>query len=157
MKPVCIVLIATAVLIGGSAPRAAADDVAVIVNKSNSTDSLSVAQVRKLLLGEETRLGGQKASVVLTAPGVADRTAAIKSACGMSETDFNMYFMQAQFKGEMREAPKAVSSSAQVRQAVAAAPGGIGFIRAADVDDSVKVVKINGIAPGQPNYPIAMK
>jgi phosphate transport system substrate-binding protein len=156
MKPFCISLIAAAVLIGG-ASRAAADDVAVIVNKSNSTDSLSVAQVRKLLLGEETRVGGQKASVFLTAPGVADRTAVIKAACGMTETDFNMHFMQAQFKGETLEAPKAVSSSAQVRQAVAAAPGGIGFIRSADVDDSVKVIKINGIVPGQPNYPLGVK
>jgi phosphate transport system substrate-binding protein len=157
MKPASIVLIAVVLLSFGSTSRAAADDVAVIVNRANTVDALTMAQVRKLLLGEEGRLGAQKASVFLTAPGVADRTATIKAACGMSETDFNMYFMQAQFKGETVQAPKAVSSAAQVRQAVAAAPGGIGFIRAADVDDSVKVLKINGIAPGQPGYPIALK
>jgi ABC-type phosphate transport system substrate-binding protein len=157
MKPRCIALIAAAVLVIGASSQAAADDVAVIVNKSNTTDTLSLAQVRKLLLGEETKLGGQKASVFLTAPGLADRTAVIKSACGMSETDFNMHFMQAQFKGETVDAPKALSNAAQLRQAVAGAPGGIGFIRASDVDDSVKVIKINGTMPGQSGYPITAK
>jgi hypothetical protein len=38
-----------------------------------------------------------------------------------------------------------------------AAPGGIGFVRAADADDSVKVLKIAGVAPGQPGYPIGVK
>jgi phosphate transport system substrate-binding protein len=157
MKPLRLILIVVVLFAGALVGRAAAQDVAVVVNKANATEALTVAQLRKLLLSEETQLGGKKAAVFTTAAGRPDRGAALKAICGMSEIDFNTHFMQAKFKGEAAEPPRVMASAAALKQAVAATPGGIGLILLGDVDDSVKVVKLGGVAPGQPGYAISTK
>ena len=157
MKPLRVILIVSVLFGVVGVGRAAADDVAVVVNKANAIDGLTIVQLRKLLLSEETQVGGKKAAVFTTAAGRPDRGAALKAICGMSEIDFNTHFMQAKFKGETAESPRVMGSAAAVKQAVAAAPGGIGLIFLADVDDSVKVIKVAGVAPGQPGYAISAK
>jgi ABC-type phosphate transport system substrate-binding protein len=136
---------------------AAADDAAVIVNKGNAVTALTLAQLRKILLAQDAQWpGGKKITVYLAAPGQPERSSVLKTVCSMTETDFNLHYMHAAFNGENTEPPK-VAAGVKAREAVAAAPGAIAVIRAADVDDSVKLVKINGLAPGQPGYPLGLK
>ena len=138
--------------------QAADDDLAVIVNKNNSVDNLTKAQLRKLLLGEQTSWpGGKKVTVILRATGQPERNGILRSVCGMGEEEFNQQLMQSAFGGSTAPAPKALSSAEAVRQLVVNQPGGIGFVRIADVNDSVKVVMVNGIAAGQPGYIIKTK
>lgn len=135
--------------------KGADDDLAVIVNKGNSTENLTKAQVRKIILGEqEAWPGGKKVSVILRSPGEPERSGVLRSVCGMSEDDFNQHLMHANLGGDAGAAPKALGSAAGVRQLVSILPGGIGFVRAADVNDSVKVVTVDGVAAGQPGYKI---
>jgi ABC-type phosphate transport system substrate-binding protein len=47
-----------------------------------------------------------------------------------------------------------LNSAAAVRQFVAATPGAIGYLLASDVDDSIKIVKVDGKAPGEAGYPL---
>jgi hypothetical protein len=156
MKRTCIFL-ALAILATLATPlRAAADDAVVVVNKSSTVDTLTMAQLRKLLLGQDTQLGGKKVVIYLTPPGQPERGSALKAICGMTETDFNLHYMHAQFNGETAEPPK-VAAGPAARKAVAAAPGGLAIIRAADADDTVKIIKINGIAPGAAGYPLTIK
>jgi hypothetical protein len=152
-------LLAVAALLTLVAPLSAtADDAVVVVNKANAVETLSMAQLRKMLLGDEGQWpGGKKITIYMLAPGQPERIAVLKAVCGMGETDFNMHFMHVAFNGESVELPKVAASGLQARQAVAAAPGALAIIRAADADDSVKVVKINGLAPGQPGYPLKVK
>jgi phosphate transport system substrate-binding protein len=135
--------------------KAADDDLSVIVNKSNPIDNLTRAQLRKLMLGEQDSWpGGKKVSIVLRKPGEPERSGVLRSICGMSEDDFNQHLMHANFTGETAGAPKALGSGAAVRQLVTVLPGGIGFVRAAEVNDAVKIVTVDGVAPGQPGYKI---
>jgi hypothetical protein len=48
--------------------------------------------------------------------------------------------------------PKVFSSDVELRQSVASAPNAVGFIKASQVDDSVKVVAVEGNRPGQAAY-----
>lgn len=138
-----------------AAPLALADDLVVIVNKGNAVASLTKAQLRKLLLGEQSSWpGGKPVSVILRAPGQPERDAVLRSVCGMSENDFNQYQMHANFGGATTALPKALGSAAAVRQLVTTLPGAIGFVRAADVTESVKAVPVDGLAAGQPGYKI---
>jgi hypothetical protein len=41
-----------------------------------------------------------------------------------------------------------------VRTAVASTPGAIGFLRTADLDDSVRAVPVDGLAAGQDGYKV---
>jgi len=132
-----------------------ADDLAVIVNKSNTTDNLTKAQLKRLVLGEQaTWSSGKNVSLILRSPGQPERDGVLRSVAGMSEDDFNQHLMHANFNGETGTAPKALSSAAAVRQLVMSIPGAIGFVRMSDVNDSVKVVNVDGIAPGQPGYKV---
>jgi ABC-type phosphate transport system substrate-binding protein len=164
MRRICVVLVAAALLGFGTASQAAADDVAVIVNKSNPVETLTMADLRKILLGPRpTWSGGKKITVLMTQPGQPERNGALKIVCGMTETDFNLHFIRGLRKpdgsttADNGDSPKVVSSGAQLRQSVAGAPNAVGFIKASEVDDSVKVIAIDGSSPGQPAYKIKWK
>jgi phosphate transport system substrate-binding protein len=158
MRWTFVVLIATALLDLGATSQAAADDVVAIVNKSNPVDGLTMVQLRKIVLGQETKWpDGKKIAVLMTTPGQAERDSTLKIVCSMSETDLTLHFMHASFKGETADPPKAVGSGVQVRQAVAGTANAVGFIKASQLDDSVKVITIDGSAPGQPAYKLKLK
>jgi phosphate transport system substrate-binding protein len=153
-----LVLIATALLGVGAASQPAADDVAVIVNKSNPAAGLAMIELRKIVLGQETKWpDGKQIVVLMTRPGQPERDSTLKIVCGMTETDFTLHFMHASFNGGTADPPKAVGSGVQVRQSVAGSPSAIGFIKASDADGSVKVIPIDGSGPGQPTYKLKMK
>jgi ABC-type phosphate transport system substrate-binding protein len=156
-KRFALALIATALI--GSAPSSAApDDLAVIVNKSNPISTLTMIQLRKILLAQEGKWpAGGKIVVWMTSPGQSDRAGTLKLVCGMSETDFTLHFMHASFNGDSGDPPKSAGTGALVRQSVAGSTNGVGFIWAAQVDDSVKVVAIDGNRPGQPGYKLKPK
>jgi hypothetical protein len=40
---------------------------------------------------------------------------------------------------------------------VSGTPGAIGYLRGSDVDDSVKILKVDGHAPGDAEYPLKIK
>jgi phosphate transport system substrate-binding protein len=135
--------------------RAADDDLAVIVNKTNSVDNLTKAQLRKFLLGEQDSWSsGKKVSVILRSPGQPERDGVLRSVCGLTEETFTHHLMQANFAGDTGAPPKSLGSAVAVRQLVMTLPGGIGFVRVSELNDSVKVVTVDGIAAGQPGYKI---
>jgi ABC-type phosphate transport system substrate-binding protein len=158
MKRTVLALVATALLGFTASSQAAADDVAVIVNKSNPISTLTMIQLRKIVLAQEGKWpSGGKIIVWMTSPGQPERAGTLKIVCGMSETDYTLHFMHASFNGDSGDPPKTVGSSAQVRQSIAGAANGVGFILASQVDDSVKVVGIDGNRPGQPAYKLKLK
>ena len=171
MKPRFVVLIATALLGFGSASWAAADDVAVIVHKSNPVEGLTMVQLRKIVLGQETKWPNErKIAVLMTTPGQPERDTTLRIVCGMSETSFRSHFMHASFKEgvanlggpkwsppSVAEPPTAVGSGVQVRQSVAGTANAVGFIKASQLDGSVKVITIDGSSPGQPAYKLKLK
>jgi ABC-type phosphate transport system substrate-binding protein len=158
---------ATASVGFGAASQAAADDVAVIVNKSNPVVGLTMAQLRKIVLGQETKwTSGKKIAVLMTTPGQPERDGTLKIVCGMSETDFSLHFMRgtmwasshvAKSSAPRLDPPRTVGSGVQVRQAVAGSTDSVGFIKASELDDSVKVITIDGTRPGNPDYKLKLK
>jgi len=151
--------IAAAVLGLGAASWAATDDVAVIVNKSNPVAAMTIVQLRAILLGAGARwTNGHKITVVMTPAGQPERSRIIRVVCGMSETDFNLSFIHGwrnpdgTMNGAGGERPTVLGTALQVRQSVAATPHAVGFIRASQVDESVRVVTIDGSHPGEQAY-----
>jgi len=147
----------TAVLLAVIAPAAsgADDDIAVVVNKANAADDLTKAQIKKILLGEQPSWpGGKKVVIVLRPPGQADRGAVLRAICGMTEAEFNDHLMKANFSGDTGAAPKIAQSPLAVRQLVMTTPGAIAFLRVSEINDTVKPVKVDGVAAGAPDYVI---
>jgi ABC-type phosphate transport system substrate-binding protein len=158
MRGLTFVLAATMALGGLAAGGVGSDDVAIIVNKSNPVVGLSMTQVRKIVLAEDLKWpGGGRITVWMTTPGLPERARTLKVVCGMSETDYTLHFMHASFNGEAGDPPRTAGSSAQVRQAIASGANSVGFIRASEVNDTVKVIALDGVLPGQPGYKLAQK
>ncbi|HEY7545033.1 MAG TPA: hypothetical protein VID27_09135 [Blastocatellia bacterium] len=155
-----LIILAAALIAMTSAratPLPVQEDLAIIVNKSNTVDNLSLADLRKIFLAERTRWpNGRKVTIVMREQGRAERAAALRLIYRMREQEFNRYFLNIKFTGETLEEPKLLSSVDGMLKFVFNVPGAIGYVRASEVDSSVKVLRIEGLAPGQPGYKLKL-
>ena len=135
-----------------------AGDLAVIVNKSSKLEDVSSADLAKYFKADKTKTpDGTKLVLVVHDVGRAEREAALKGIYRMSEIAYTEHFVEATFTGAVAAAPKALPSAAAVKKFVADAPGGIGYVRGSDLDDTVKALKIDGKAPGDADYKLKLK
>ncbi len=134
-------------------PPVAEDSLAIIVNKSNPIDNLSFAELRKTFLAE-TRAwsNGRRVTLVMREQGQPDRSSVLRQIYRMSEGDFNRHFLQAAFNGLAEGPPKSLATADGVRKFIFNVPGAIGYVRSNEVDESVKVVRIDGLGPDAPGY-----
>jgi ABC-type phosphate transport system substrate-binding protein len=144
----------------GTAPVLPAPDesLAVIVNQANPIDELSLKDLRTVFLGERSHWpNGRRITLVMMDPGLAERKAVLRDVCRMSESEFSRHFLQGLFTGEVFVSPKTLSTPIGVRKFVFNVPGAIGYVKASDVDSTVKVIKVNGKSVGDPEYPLRVE
>ncbi len=135
--------------------RAAGTAVAIVVNPSTPVGELSLAELRKVFLGERQFWSSSLRVVLLVrGPGAHEREVALRSIYQMSEAQFRQYWIAMIMRAEVTSGPKTVSSTEMTNQLVAAIPGSVGFIDAEKVQPGVKVLRINGKLPGESGYPL---
>ena len=142
-----------------AAPRAsmARTPLAVIVNRSNPTETLGRRELRALFLGEKTAWPhGRRVTLVLREPGQAERAAVLRLIYAMSEDDLSRHFMHQTFTGGSGSGPRALATAEGVKRFVFNVPGAIGVVRLADIDSTVKAIRIDGASPGDPGYGLVM-
>jgi ABC-type phosphate transport system substrate-binding protein len=144
-----------------TAPTAAAapahTSIAFIVNAQNPVGELSVAELRRILLGETTRWpDGRRITVAMRDSGQAERDAVLRLVCSMSDQDFSRYLLQATFRGTLQSSPKVLETPTGVRRFVFNVPGAIGYVRTDEVDASVKMVRITGAVSAGPAFGLTL-
>jgi ABC-type phosphate transport system substrate-binding protein len=133
----------------------AASDIAVVVNASVPVDNLSLAELRRILLGDkEFWAPGMRVTLLIRAPIARERDVVIQHVCEMSEAQFRQHWIAKVFRAETPTGPKIVYSSDSALEQVARVPGAITFVDAALAGRGMKVLKIDGKSPGQPGYRI---
>lgn len=139
--------------------RPAADDcVAIVVNRSNPVENLSLAELRKVFRGEQNHWSnGRRVTVVMLESGKTERQAILSQIYQMDDKDYNSYFLHNMFTGEVHAAPVALASSADVLKYVLNVQGAIGYVRTIDADDSVKIVRVDGVLPCEKDYGIRLR
>jgi hypothetical protein len=144
-----------AVLVGAGA-FASASDVAVIVHPSNVQADISMSDlVRVFRLDQPRWKAGDKIDLVLQA-GVSSKQDIILSRIfHMKVDELQAFWLGRVFRGELPAPPRAFASDVSVRQYVAANPRAIGYIDAAMLDETVKVLRIDGKQPGDTGYVLA--
>lgn len=136
---------------------ARAEALAIVVAKSVAVDNLSLADLVKIYKGETTDgPDGIKWTLLSRERNSPEKTAALKLIYHMTEPEYNRFFMQAVFAGTMAAAPRIVANPLAMKAAAANNAGTIAYILASQVDDSVKAIKIDGLAPSDPNYPLKL-
>ena len=131
-------------------------ELAIIVHKSNPNDNLSFSELREYFMAERSNWssGAGKVRVVMREPGVAEREAVLRLIYDMNEKDFNSYFLGKKFRGEILEEPRLRTSTPDMIKTISNVQGAIGYVRADEVDASVKVIRVDGLAPGDAGYKI---
>jgi hypothetical protein len=128
-------------------------NLAIIVNLTNPVDNLSLPELRKVFLGERSHWpNGRRITLVMLDPGQPERRALIREVCQMNESDFSHHFLHGVFTGEVFVSPKTLASPVGARKFVFNVPGAIGYVRASDVDSSVKVIRVDGRLPSDKEY-----
>lgn len=131
-------------------------ELAIIVNKLNPTDNLSFPELREYFLQERNNWsgGGGKVRVIMREPGEPEREAVLRLIYDMNEKDFTSYFLGKKFRGEILEEPRERTSTSDMIKTISNLQGAIGYVRVDEVDASVKVLRVDGLAPGDAGYRI---
>jgi ABC-type phosphate transport system substrate-binding protein len=129
-------------------------DLAIIVHRSNSVENLSLAELREYFLAERSSWSTrQKIRVAMREPGSSEREVVLRLICGMiRDQDFTTYFLRAKFSEQVIEEPRSLNSTPDMIRFVANVSGAIGYVRADEVDPSVRVIRVDNLAPGDPGY-----
>lgn len=140
MKMLFAVLILS--MSGGIVQTLSAETV-LVVNKNNPITSLTKAQLKKILMGQQAKWpSGTPVSVLLTAPGSPDRKVAIADICGMTENEYSTWFLKANFQGQSVQAPKTMPTGKAIVQLTQLVAGAVAFVSQDDVTPGVKVITV---------------
>ena len=131
---------------------------AVVVNKANSTESLSIAQLRRLILGDVRTWPDRKPVVLVSREATSEVFKCVLSAIvRMTDAEYRRYIVSAEFRGGDPLAVQTVNSGALAAKVVTGSAGSIAVVGASEVPaitGTVRVVRINGKEPGEAGYPL---
>jgi hypothetical protein len=145
---------AAVVLIFSSALVAAAD-VAIVCRPDLPVEDLGFNDVRKLFLGDRQYWNSNlRVTLLVRAPVAREREIVLRTIYRMTEAQFRQYWIAKVFRAEAATGPKVVYSSEMATELVAAIPGAVAFVDAAQVPKGLKVIRIDGKLPGDKEYPL---
>lgn len=149
----CLILLDTSKKAEAGPPTGPHESLAIVVNQSNTVSELSTAELRAVFQGVRSHWpNGHRITLVMMEPGKAEREVVLHDICRMSDTEFRRYFLHGLFTGEVLVSPKTLATPAGVRKFVFNVPGAIGYLRRSDVDETIKVLKVDGHAPSDAEY-----
>jgi len=138
-----------------AAPQSHDVDVAVVVHPDTPVSNLTLAEVRKVFLGERQYWSANVPVVLLIrAPVARERSVVLKTIYQMSDSQFKQYWIAKIFRAESASAPKVVYSNDMANELVTAIPGAIAFIDTREVRTGAKVIRVDGRLPGEAGYPL---
>src|ERR1043165_2347605 len=117
--------------------------VAVVVHPDTPVTDLSLADVRKVFLGDRQYWTSNLPVVLLIrAPVARERNVVLKIIYQMTEAQFKQYWIAKIFRAELASAPKVVYSNDMANDLVTAVPGAIAFIDAREVRSGAKILRV---------------
>jgi ABC-type phosphate transport system substrate-binding protein len=139
-------------------PSVPAEPLVIVVNRSNPVDDLSFSELRHIFLGNRSHwANGRRITLVMREPGEPERKTILRDVCGMSEDQLKTHFLHGLYTGEILVSPKILTSPVGVRKFIFNVPGAIGYMRPADVDTTVKVVRVDELLPSEKGYKLRVQ
>jgi len=115
----------------------AIDGIAVIINKSNNVSSLSVDQIRDIYTGSITDWS--------QVGGASGRIAVISREEGSGTR--GAFEEIVRFQGRLLAGANESTSTGAIKAGIVQNPNAIGYISLGSVDDTIKAISVDGVAP----------
>lgn len=133
-------IIVTFIALAGLFTTGAQAELAIIVSPSANIDSINIVQLKRLYLNRANRFPNNvRLLPVDQKSGSSQQVEFTEKALGKSPTELSKYWSRRMFSGKGHP-PRQFKDDAEVMQQVAASNDIIGYVDAASVDDSVKVI-----------------
>lgn len=137
------------------------ESVVVIVNKSNELSEISGRDLRALFRLDRLswpaaagKIGGTEVSLILRSSESAEQKVVQDRIYGMTSDQLERHWVEIIYQGKISNAPAVKSSAAQAIRAVVRDPSAVSFVLKKDVTADVKILRIDGTAPGDAAYPL---
>lgn len=128
---------------------------AIVVHKETEVENLSLSELRNIFRANQQFWPNRSRIVLLVRAAQSDeRDYVLNRIYEMNEDEFRRYWIAKMFRAEVPRGPKVVFSTGMTLDLVIAIPNSISFMRADNVTDDVKVVRIDGKLPGEDGYPL---
>ena len=139
----------------GAEDPVAPSPIAIVVHNTTAVGDLSLDELRSIFLADQQFWPDRTRIILLVrAPQSDERDFVLNRIYQMTEAQFRQYWIAKMFRSEVPRGPKIVFSTDMTVELVVAIPGSISFVRADDVTDDVRVVRIDGKLPSDVGYPL---
>jgi ABC-type phosphate transport system substrate-binding protein len=139
------------ILLGAS--LAAARDFALVSNKANSVDTITVPDLVKVCKAQTERWPDGKAiTFVMRSPSAPEMKLVLEKLYGMSEKEVSSLIVSSNHGRSAHPAIAIVTSDEELVDKVANTPGAVGVVDVYSINSSVAVIKIGGKLPLEPGY-----
>jgi hypothetical protein len=140
-------------LVAPHAEAALATPLAVVVHPAVPVSNVSLTELRDLVLGNQRFWKtGLRVELVVRAVPSPERDGFVVRLSGMSEIQFQQYWIGQVFRGRATSAPRAVPDPATAVALVAALPGALSLVETTGVGGSVRMLTVDGRRPDDPTY-----
>jgi len=119
---------------------------ALIVNKDNNVDNVTSEHLSKIIRGDIKQWPNRKGIVLVLHRDAAGEREALERLTKMSASDWNAFVFA------HRESILFVDTDADVIKEVQSEPCAVGLIEVRSIDNSVKVVRVDGKLPMELGY-----
>ena len=128
---------------------------AIVVHKDTVADDVTMGELRNIFMANKQFWPNRSRIILLVrAPESDERDYVLNTIYQMDEDAFRKYWIAKMFRAEVPRGPKIVFSSDMTLDLVVAIPGSISFMRADQVSDAVKVLRVDGKLPSDDGYPL---
>jgi len=152
------VVVALSVAAGSSGPRAAAPpsstELVVVVGAQSPLRDISRSTLRRAYLGEVTEDHGARLVPLNQPPGAPARVAFDRALLGLLPDAIARFWIDQRIRGQ-GSAPRAIPTVPLLLRVLAQLPGGISYLRRADLPanaTTVRVLTVDGKKPGDAGY-----
>ena len=126
---------------------------AVVASPDVPVENISMTDLRKLFLGDKQFWSSNlRVSLLVRSPVARERAVVVWTICKMSEAQFGQHWIGKVMRADCTTSPRLFGSNQAAMDLVMNMPGAIAIVNAAQVPKGMKILSVEGKAPGQPGY-----
>ncbi len=153
MKHILLKLMLLSILLTSTIVRA--DAIAIVVHPDTKVSGLSMNQLQKIFLADQQFWPDRtRITLLVRAPVAVESALVLDRIYHMSEDQFRRHWIAKMFRAEIISGPRLVFDANMVLDLAAVIPGSIACIYNDQVNDQIKVLRINGLLPNDDAYPL---